>query len=301
MKKLTGGVIPLLVLLSLSLKAEPVWRDFFKWKPSSEWEEIFPQLNLKAGVSGKWLEGKVKFTREKEGKQVGETLDLVDELNFEVPSLGMELGLAFTFASKHRLVVTYQQSRYRGKVDLLQKDLEFAGKVFTGKIENALLLDQLGIYYQYLFYPFPRLCISPLVGIENYFLGIMLKSEDLDLRVIPTIYLPIPALGVSSFYRLGKGFGLYADFRGIGIAGWQEAGWLPIPFHLLAVWSGINNFNIYYFQTELGFNYQFRRINLGISYLLSQSGAKIEYEEEDKYDYFRVGEQGILLWLRLNF
>jgi len=87
----------------------------------------------------------------------------------------------------------------------------------------------------------------------------------------------------------------------MGRLGRKNAGWLPLPIQLLVSWNKIENFNIYYFQAEMGVGYQFRRLNLELAYMLNQSGIKIEYEEEDKSDYFRSGEEGIILRMRVTF
>ena len=294
MKKSRIICLIFLLLFSWKERADKLKERLEKNLPS-DWQQIYPSIAICAGVNETFLSGSVNIEREKDGEKVGEKLDLVDDLDLKTPSFGFDLELRLNFGARNRLIFAYEQERYVGELDLLDEDIEFAGKVFTGEIETALLIDIFEIKYQRIFYPVSKFSFGLSGGLENYIIGLMVRSKDLDISATPSLWLPIPTLGISGIYKLGYGFSIYGELKGMGLAGMGEGGWLPVPLQLIISWAGIENFYAYHWSGEMGVKYVFDRFTVELGGFYHQGALKIDYKDENKRDYFKSENIKVIL------
>jgi len=248
---------------------------------SKDWGTEHWRVTLKANYWSSDYAGIVKAVEEVDGELVGETLNFVDDLDIQTPTSVWEVELWARPSKRNRIILSYYQCRYRGEVDVLSEELDFAGEEFTVDVQTYLVADRFAFYYQFLPFATKRGGIGPLIGVEYFDLGIELKSEAVDVKAKETIGFPIPIIGVAGDYVIGYGVGI-----------WGKVGWIGLK---------VQDIMASYTDVELGLSFKWKYLFAGVGYRYLES--RLEKGEEDKDGYLKISnhQSGFLATLGVNF
>ena len=248
---------------------------------AKDWGTEHWRVTLRGNYWSSDYSGIVKAVEEEDGKLIGETVDFVDDLDINTPSSVWEIELWARPSKRNRLILSYYQCRYRGDVDILPEELDFAGEEFTVDVKTYLVADRFSFYYQFLPFASERGGIGPLIGVEYFDLGVELKSEKIDQSAKETISIPIPVIGLAGDYVIGYGVGI-----------WGKIGWIGLE---------IQDVMASYTDLEIGFSFKWKYLFAGVGYRYLES--RLETGEEDEDGYLKVSnhQSGFLVSLGVNF
>jgi hypothetical protein len=249
-----------------------------------DWGLEFQRGAIKVGVWSASFHGDIKFVEEEHGVRIGETLDLVDDLELENPLSLLEAEIEVKATRRNRFHASYFQGEYKGDVNEVSGTdfYEFAGEEFKVDVNTAVYMSRIHFGYEFLPVVTPRGDLGLMLGVDYYNLGFRLESEEPEAKEEAFQVLPIPVVGVQGRYTLGYGLGVYGGVNGIGFSAGDT--------------------NASYTDIEAGLSFKYKRVYASAGYRsINWHVATGKDEDDEDYGRLNLGHDGILINAGLNF
>ncbi|WP_101759521.1 hypothetical protein [Oceanicoccus sp. KOV_DT_Chl] len=160
------------------------------------------------------------------GSSRGTKIDLEDDLNFDDETNINVIKVAWRFADKHRLSMQYTPIN-RDSTAILDEDIEFQDTVIfaDGVVTAKSEIDIFDINYTYSFYRSDKFEAGLSTGIYWLSLDFSLEASGLimneegvvaiqdDYKNKVSAEAPLPLIGISATYQLGRNWDLAANLR----------------------------------------------------------------------------------------
>jgi hypothetical protein len=249
-----------------------------------DWGIEYQRGVVKVGIWSASYTGDIKYVEDVEGVRIGETLDIVDDLEFENPVNSFEAELEVKASRRNRFHASLFQCEYSGHVSEVTGDdvYELGGEEFDVDIDTSADLSRIHLGYEFLPVATPRGDFSIMLGIDYYNLGFAVESKEPDAKVEESHYLGIPVAGLRGRYTIGYGIGVYGGIHGIGFS--------------------VEDADASYTDVEAGLTFKYKRLFASAGYRSIGWHLEVGEDEEDE-DYGRLNlvHDGALVKLGVNF
>ena len=270
MKKLVTGVAGLVLLWSLA-----------GWAEAKDWGAKHRRGEITANYWWASYTGELKFEDRVAGIDVGQTLNLEDDLKLENPQGVPELVVNLRPTKRNLIHFSYFESDYQGENNHipLATPLDFLGFHFTGDIKTKLGVNRLQGYYQFSPWATKRGYVGFLLGADYYFFDLKIESDTIHRSKEALFPMVIPVVGVSGQYTLAYGLGLFGQVSGVQVH--------------------IQNVDASYLDVLAGVQFKVGRLYSALGYQYLNGGAAIDLGS-DKSGNFNLFQQGPLLTVGVN-
>ncbi len=260
-----------------------------------DWGLEFQRGAVKLGLWSASFHGDIKFVKEvkidSKKERIGETLDLVDDLELENPENLFNVELEVKATRRNRFQASYFQAEYKGSIDELPDEeedaFEFAGEKFELDIDTTVIMSRIHFGYEFLPLVTPRGDLGLMLGVDYCGLGFRIEGtltepEEHEEKEEVFQALPIPVAGVHGRYTIGYGFGVYGGINGIG-------------FDVMDVSAS-------YSDIEAGLTFKYKRVYASAGYRsLNWHLAIGEDKKDEDYGGLSLIQDGVLVNVGVNF